>query len=122
MITATRTLDGRWLVAGEDSTGTDGVTLLSSEPWNKLLEYHEFAEKTEVFDEAVLEFFKPLLSAVENLATPEDDWASVTIEEPCEGKPGVAFTLDKDGVLLRLIEESDQATLRWVGGELIALA
>lgn len=122
-IQSTRTLDGRWLVAGADQTGAEGVTLLESESWNKVVEYHEFQAKKEEFDDAVAEFFKPLLSAVENLTTPvDDDWSVVTLEEGTEATPGVGFQLDGPGTVLRLIEESDQSTLRWVNGDLVALA
>ena len=78
-------------------------------------------------EEAVTEFFKPITDAAE-VATmlahpPVAEWSKITLTEGTEFEPAEVVSLDMDGVLLRLLEETDGSTLRWIGEDtLVAIA
>jgi hypothetical protein len=125
--TITPLLGGGTLVEGTDVTGKSGRTILLSDKWEmvKAIRAHKLADAH--FDEVVTEFFKPLTDAAE-VATmlahpPTAEWSKVTISEGTEFEPAEVISLDMDGVLMRLLEETDGSTLRWIGEDtLVAVA
>jgi hypothetical protein len=125
--TTTPLMSGGVLVEGTDVTGKTGTTILLSDRWEMVqsVKRHEAAQA--VFDTAVTEHFKALVDAAEvaaMVAHPQrTDWANVTISEGSEGSPAEVVALDPDGVILRLLEETDGSLLRWVGDDvLVAIA
>ena len=127
MLEVTELLNGGWLVEGQDVKGNSGRTVLDSGPWRTYLTMTAHKEAVAEFDATVEEFFAPLTEAAniaaEAVTAPGDDWAMVEIEEAVEGVAGVAIELDSDGVLLRLLAETDHSTLRWVDDStLVAVA
>ena len=73
----------------------------------------------------VSEFFKPLTDAADafnaKLARPTNMWGTVTIGETVEGKTARSFELDEAGIVLRILDETDGSSLRWVNGDLVAV-
>lgn len=121
MFTITPLLGGGTLVEGTDVTGKSGRTILISEKWDAVKTVRAHIAASEAFDEVVTEFFAPLTAAAEAaqaIAHPQsDDWSVVTITEGTEFEPAEKVRLDMDGVLLRLLEETDGSTLRWIGDD-----
>jgi hypothetical protein len=127
MFTVTPLLGGGTLVEGTDVTGKEGRTILLSDKWDAVKSVRAHIAASEAFDEVVTEFFKPLTDAAEMataIAHPASaDWSKVTIVEGTEGVPAEVVSLDMDGVILRLLEETDGAMLRWIGEDtLVAIA
>jgi hypothetical protein len=127
MFTITPLLGGGTLVEGTDITGKEGRTILLSDKWDAVKSVRAHIAASEAFDEVVTEFFKPLTDAAEMataIAHPAaNDWSKVTIVEGTEGVPAEVVSLDMDGVILRLLEETDGSTLRWIGEDvLVAIA
>lgn len=120
---------GRVLVKGEDSTGTNGETVLDGTDWEQAKRQAAHAEAHENFDDVVNEFFKPLLEASaeleSTLAVPAVDQSSYFVidegEEATTGRQPVVIKLSRDSVILRLIEEGKSDRLIWVAGELEVL-
>jgi hypothetical protein len=123
--TVTPLVSGGYLVEGQDSKGVEGTTVLHSQSWDYVqhLRTHEVAEAE--FDEMVSEFFKPLTDAADafnaKLAGPSNTWGTVTIGETIEGKTARTLDLDEAGIVLRILDETDGSSLRWVGGDLVAV-
>lgn len=123
--TVTALVSGGYLVEGQDSKGVDGTTVLHSQSWDYVqhLRTHEVAEAE--FNATVEEFFQPLTDAADalkaKLAGPTNEWGSVTIGETVEGKQARTLDLDEAGIILRILDETDGSSLRWVGGSLVAV-
>jgi hypothetical protein len=121
MFTITPLMGGGTLVEGTDVTGKEGRTILVSDKWDAVKSVRAHIAANEAFDEVVTEFFKPLTDAAEAaqaIAHPEkDDWSTVTIVEGTEGVPAETVRLDMDGIILRLLEETDGSMLRWIGDD-----
>lgn len=123
--TVTPLVSGGYLVEGQDSKGVEGTTVLHSQSWDYVqhLRTHEVAEKD--FDAIVEEFFAPLTDAAAafnaKLAGPTNEWGSVTIGETVEGKTARTLDLDEAGIVLRILDETDGSSLRWVSGDLVAV-
>ena len=117
MFEVTQLLDGRTLVEGTDVKGMSGHTVLASPAWDAVVRFRAQDEAMAEFDKTVEEFFKPLTEAADKLAatTTENPWATVTIGENVEGQAAREIELDSDGILLRLLAETDGSMLRWVG-------
>lgn len=121
---------GRVLVQGTDGRGVDGQEVLDSSVWEsiKAMQSHRKAEDN--FDQAVEEFFKPLTEAADKLRDTLnmpalDTDAYVVIEEGTDGEAPVSRhveKLDRDGVILRLLEGGQHDRLVWVNGQLEVLA
>jgi len=116
MFEVTPLLTGGTMVRGTDVTGAEGSTVLWSDAWTAVLKAKAQAEAMEEFDASVEAFFAPLTEAADKLASinDESEWASVTIGEVVEGKSATIIPLDHDGVLLRLLAETDGSSLRWL--------
>ena len=123
--TVTALVSGGYLVEGTDSKGVDGTTVLHSQAWDYVnhVRTHEVAEAE--FDATVEAFFKPLTDAASEfnakLAGPTNEWGTVTIGETVEGKQARTLDLDEAGIVLRILDESDGSSLRWVSGSLVAV-
>jgi hypothetical protein len=127
MFTVTQLLGGGSLVEGTDVTGKEGRTILISDKWEAVKSVRAHIKASEAFDEVVTEFFKPLTEAADAasaIAHPVTaEWSKVTLVEGTEFEPAEVVSLDMDGVLLRLLEETDGSTLRWIGEDtLVAIA
>lgn len=126
--TARRLVGNRVMVTGTDVLNTSGQTILDSTQWDEINADKKFSKATEEFDAAVEEMFAPITRAAEKLsqaiAVPEDSASYVVLREPVEGvrpDPGHVIKLDRDSVILRLIEQGDTSRLVWVNGELEVL-
>lgn len=123
--TVTPLVSGGYLVEGQDSKGVEGTTVLHSASWDYVLHVkaHEVADAE--FNATVEEFFKPLTDAAEAhvkaLAGPTNEWATVTVGETVEGKTARTLELDEAGIILRILDETDGSSLRWVNGDLVAV-
>lgn len=114
-----------YLVSGTDGVGIDGTTVLKSEAWDLAVHLRNHEDADADFDAEVEAFFKPLTDAAEahakRIAGPANDWSSVTVGETVEGKTARHLELDENGVLLRILDETDGSSLRWVNGSLVAV-
>ena len=123
--TVTPLVSGGYLVEGQDIKGVVDTTVLRSEAWDYVLHLraHEVADAD--FDATVRDFFAPLTDAAEahrqTVAGPRNEWATVTFGEDVEGKQARTLELDESGVVLRILDETDGSSLRWVGGSLVAV-
>lgn len=123
--TVTPLVSGGHLVEGQDSKGVEGTTVLTSDSWDYVLHLraHEVADAD--FEAAVDKFFAPLTKAADKaralLAGPTNEWGHVTIGEDVEGKSARAIDLDEHGILLRILDETDGSSLRWVADDLVAV-
>lgn len=121
----TALVSGGYLVEGQDSKGAEGTTVLRSEAWDYVLHLrsHEVADAD--FSATVEAFFAPIVDAAEAhrkmVAGPTNEWGTVTIGEDVEGKVARVLELDEEGVILRILAETDGSTLRWVNGGLVAV-
>lgn len=119
MFTVTPLMGGGVLVEGTDVTGKEGRTILVSDKWEMLQSVRAHNKATEVFDAQVEEFFKPLTEAAElaqSIAHPvTEDWSRVVLSEATPGVDAEVIVLDMDGVILRLLDETDGSMLRWIG-------
>jgi hypothetical protein len=115
-------LTGGYLVTGVDSTGNEGTAVLRSPAWDRVLQFRSYQSKSEAYEQAVEEFFAPLLEAVAQVeGDAPKDWKSITLDPGVQGIKSVTVDLDEAGIVLRLVEE-DPSCLRWVEGALVAVA
>jgi hypothetical protein len=114
------------MVEGTDVNGVQSVTKLVSPAWDKYLEVAAHEQASAVFDEAVSAFVQPLIEAAEEAAAlaakPGQGWDQIVLSEAEPGRPGLSLDLDEDGVLLYVIHSEEYDILRWVGGQLVAIA
>jgi hypothetical protein len=117
MFEVTELLDGRTLVEGTDAKGVEGRTVLNSPTWDAVLRFRAEGEAMAEFDKTVEAFFAPLTEAADKLEAAafgkSNPWGTVTVGEDVEGKEAREVILDRDGILLRLLAETDGAMLRW---------
>ena len=122
MFEVTPLLDGRTLVEGTDIKGVEGRTVLSSPAWQAVLDYRKQDEAMAEFNKTVEAFYAPLTEAADKLSeTTVNPWATVTIGESVEGVTAREVQLDEQGIILRLLAETDGSMLRWVGNDLVAV-
>jgi hypothetical protein len=113
---------GGTFVEGTDAVGNDGAVILRDYAWSAYQEHVKHSADMQEYDAAVKAFFAPLVEAAEAVkADAKTDWSSITVEESVDGKPGKGIHLGPEGVILRIIAETDGSSLRWVNGQLIAL-
>jgi hypothetical protein len=117
MFEVTELLDGRTLVEGTDAKGVEGRTVLCSPAWDAVLRFRAEGEAMAEFDKTVEAFFAPLTEAADKLEAAalgkSNPWSTITVGEDVEGKEAREVHLDRDGILLRLLAETDGAMLRW---------
>lgn len=116
MFEVTPLLTGGTMVKGTDVTGAEGSTVLWSDAWQAVQMAKAQSEAMAEFDASVEAFFAPLTEAADKLATlnQPSEWETVTIGEKVEGQDVKVIRLDHDGVLLRLLAETDGSQLRWL--------
>lgn len=127
--TTTPMIGNRVLVSGTDSFGVTGKEILDSTQWVGINEHKEFDQASASFDQAVEDFFAPIIEAAEamhkTLDKPTVDSIDyVVLHEAVEGVPaqrGELVKLNRDSVVLRLIEQGDFARLVWVNDSLEVL-
>ena len=121
----------RVLVKGTDSLGTEGSQVLDASEWNAVKAHGSFHQASTEFDEAVEEFFAPLVEAAEKLekagapSAKPDPATFVVFSEEVEGRESKAAEvhhLGHDAVVLRLLERGDHDRLVWVNDQLEVLA
>ena len=120
-LSVTPLISGGWLVKGTDTEGNKGSTILTSDRWDYVLHLRNHEVATEEFDRVVEEFFSPLTDAAAKakalLAGPTNDYGVVTVGEDIEGVQAKHIELDENGILLRILAETDHSTLLWVGDD-----
>lgn len=127
MLEITKTLDGRTFVEGTDTKGNSGSCVLQSDAWDAVLAMRAQHAAMVEFDATVDSFFAPLVEAAEKfdaaVTGSDNTWSEVVLGEDIEGQRAQAIHLDTQGVLLRLLDETDGSMLRWINGgtELIAV-
>lgn len=122
--TTTNLFGGSVLVSGTDIGGKDGEIVLRSEPWAAIVKFKAQQAADKEFNEGVEEFFAPIVEAAEKrdaAVADAEKWNLVTLGEDVEGHESETVELDEDGVLLRLLDETDGSMLRWVGDRLVAV-
>lgn len=113
---------GGTFVEGTDAVGNSGSAILHDHAWSAYQENTKHSAAMEEYDTAVKAFFAPLVEAAEAVtADATKDWSTITVEEAVDGKRGIGINLGPEGVILRIIAETDGSSLRWVNGSLIAL-
>jgi hypothetical protein len=121
--TITKLMGPGTLVEGSDVTGREGRTILISDKWEMLQSVLAHKQATEEFNTQVEEFFKPLTEAADAakaISHPEvKSWSRVTLTEASEGVDEEVIELDTDGVILRLLNETDGSMLRWIGEDVL---
>jgi hypothetical protein len=124
MFTVQPLLDG-YLVKGRDAEGKKGSTILHSPAWDAYQASLNFDADTAEYNSDVMAFYQPLFDAAEKFEKrridPAAQWSEIKMAEAVEGVPGKCLHLDPQGVLLRILDETDGDLLRWVNGELVAL-
>ena len=113
---------GGVFVEGTDIVGNTGSTILFDHAWAAWQQHIQQDAAMEEYDAAVTAFFAPLVEAAEAVkADAKKDWSTIVVDEACPSVPGRGIHLGHDGVILRIIDETDGSSLRWVNGSLIAL-
>lgn len=122
-------MDNRVLVTGTDLHGSNGKTIVDSTQWVELNQRTELNKAQLAFDDAVEEFFAPLVAAAEAAAksvdVPTDSLSYVVLDEGSDGsvaRPANIVSLNRDSIILRLIEEGNTDRLVWIGDTLEILA
>lgn len=112
----------RVLVKGTDRFGTTGETVLDGYTWAEVKRHSAYKDAQSTFDSSVEAFFAPLMEAAEKLdqalavRQPDPD-TYVVLSEGVEATPGQdreVIHLDRDAVVLRLIEAGQHDRLVWV--------
>ena len=122
MFTVQTMLGGTALVAGTDITGKSGQTIVSTVQWNELTGRDNFSKAQADFDREVEKFFAPLEKAAKKakkaLERPSQDPAEyIVLKEAVKGResqPAEVVALNRDSIILRLIEEGQTDRLVWV--------
>ena len=128
--TVQRLTGSRALVRGQDATGHQGEVVLYTGEWDELLAAHAHDQAVDSYDDAVREFFAPLMEAAaahEQSHFVKVDPLTVIVEqeevEHTEGQPAVVRNLLPDTVIMRVLEGFPEHSDRliWVGGTQLEL-
>lgn len=118
----------RALVTGTSDAGNHQVVLDSTE-FTNLKRHLTTKSAAQAFDDDVAAFFAPVTEAAEKLEAAQkiasDPAFRVVLEEGVShvrARQELAVELDKDTVVLRLIEQGDTSRLLWVGDNIEVLA
>ena len=122
MFTVQTMLGGTALVSGTDITGKSGQTIVSTVQWDELTGRDNFSKATADYDAAVEKFFAPLDKAAKKakkaLERPSQDPSEyIVLKEAVKGResqPAEVVALNRDSIILRLIEEGQTDRLVWV--------
>lgn len=111
-------LGGGAIVAGTDTHGATGKTHVETRQWDSIKQKIVDSSNVEQFNAAVENFFKPLTDAAEAVlaaSTPEPDELTFVVIDPgqdgTEAKPAEVYTLCEDSIILRILEEGNQADI-----------
>ena len=115
-------LGAQALVSGADHLGNEGKTIVSTTQWDELKDRSNFSSATEDFDAAVEAFFAPLQEAsakIEKAAAgkEQDPTEYIVLKKGVKavtGETDQIVELNKDSIILRLIEEGNTDRLVWV--------
>jgi hypothetical protein len=125
MFTITRLVNDRAIVRGTDVFGTEGTTTVSTKQWDEVQADTQYKQAEADFESTVEEFFKPLTDAHnamhQKLERPTDASSYIVLDEGSEGVPAQPrhlIRLNRDSVILRLVEQGDISRLVWVDDEL----
>ena len=115
----------RALVTFTDSSRPPLQTVLDAAQYHQIERVQAQKAAAETLDSEIDAFFKPLIEASEKYAAAhaatEDPAFKLVLQEPTEGTaddPGVVINLEKDTVILRMIQAGDTSRLIWVGDQL----
>jgi hypothetical protein len=116
----------RVMVRGTDSAGVEGSCVLSSAQWEDVKTHQQYDQAEDAFTKAVDEFFAPLIAAAEAAnkqveKKADDPMSYVVLKEEVDsvmGTPAQLIRLDRDSIILRLIEAGDTDRLVWVNDQL----
>ena len=121
--------DRRALVTGSDEQSVSHSTILDASEFIELRQRDEVLAAGEAFDAAVEAFFAPITEAAEAagkaMQVERDDAFFVVIQEEEMGrapKREVIHQLNRDTVILRMIESGNTSRLLWVGDSIEILA
>lgn len=119
----------RALVTGQDTAGASHQAVLDSTEYTNLKRHLATKSAAQSFDEDVAAFFAPVTEAAEKLEAAQkiavDPAFRVVLEEGVShvhARREQVVDLDKDTVVLRLIEQGDTSRLLWVGDDIEILA
>lgn len=118
------------LVEGTDVRGNTGSEVLDSTIWENAKRDAQYVSAIAGVDAAIAEVLAPIQAAADkanelNKPISLDPLFYVVQREGVEhveGSPSVTLKLDRDGVILRAIEEGHENRLLWVNGELVVTA
>lgn len=124
----TRLSGGRALIEGTDFKGVTNSVVVDTAQWDEVTGHTAFSQATADFDAAVEKFFAPLEAAADKLKSalerPTDATSYVVLQEGQDAQPAVAqhiVKLNRDSILLRIVEQGDFDRLMWVKDQLEVL-
>ena len=125
----TNMVNDRALVKGVDKFGTTGSQVICTVQWNELVKRDQHMLAHEAFDDAVEQFFAPIVDAQDALVASAqgkepDPITYVVLEEAVEGVQGkdeIRVKLNDSSVILRIIENGELDRLIWVNDALEVL-
>ncbi len=115
MFVLQKTQDGGLRVTGTDVEGNNGSVVLYSDIMNMADRLSAEKQLVEKFDDLVETTFAPFIEIADEMAALQapSEWAVVTIGEDVEGSKARTFKNDSDGILIRILRETDGSCLRW---------
>ena len=125
--TINRLAGGRAIVDGTDVLNYTDRMVIDTTEWDRFNHDLQVQDAAESFDEAVREFYAPIIDAAEALSAQvpfekDSDPLFYEVVAPAidhvEGRSEVRIHLSKDSVILKLIERGDTDRLVWVNGSL----
>ena len=107
--------NGGLRVTGTDVEGNSGSAVLFSDVMNKVDLLSAEKELVDKFDALVDETFAPFIEIADEMAALQapSKWAVVTVGEDVQGSQARSFRNDDDGILIRILRETDGSCLRW---------
>lgn len=126
---ATELTNNQYLVTGTDIIDAEHQALLDGTEWNELKEEARADAAGKKLDQAISDFYAPLIAAEEELkksmAAQLDPDAFIVEEEGGPGQPAtkrIVRELQPDTVVLRLIDQGKIDRLRWVKDSVVVKA
>ena len=115
MFVLQKTQDGGLRVTGTDVEGNNGSVVLYSDIMNMADRLSAEKQLVEKFDDLVETTFAPFIEIADEMAALQapSKWAVVTVGEDVQGSQARSFRNDDDGILIRILRETDGSCLRW---------
>jgi hypothetical protein len=109
-------------VSGTDSAGITGATVVDTTEWEQLKQQLDTDTAIAAADEKIKQFLAPLVEAVDEIkaakAGPTPDSLEYVVTKPgvdaVAGQEEELTQLSLDSIILRAIEEGQEARLMWV--------